>query len=280
MHRRKVSPNLLDDESLVKVKGKVTGDRTVGGVISRKMVIAIVTGVIKVNCPSKLKDFGGHIALTEGWARGVLKSMEWSERRGTTGKIDPSKQFLLEEKLTFQRCIASIIEEHDIPKELILNLDQTPLSYVSPGKYTFNLKGAKAVPIKGIDDKRQITLTFTISMTEKFLPIQFFYQGKTPRSLPRFDFPADFNVTFFDNHWSNTEKSIELFEKVIFPYLKQAKASLKHPKEQMSLIIMDTFKGQDKDVILDLCEKHVCQVVIVPHNLTNKFQPLDITVNK
>ena len=28
-----------------------------GGVISRKMVIAIGTGVIKANCLSKLKDF-------------------------------------------------------------------------------------------------------------------------------------------------------------------------------------------------------------------------------
>ena len=251
-----------------------------GGVISRKMVIAIGTGVIKANRPSKLKDFRGHIELTEGWARGVLKSMEWSKKKGTIGKIERSKQFLLEEKLTFQRRIASIIEEHDILKELILNLDQTSLSYVSPGKYTFNPKGAKAVPIKGIDDKRQIPATFTVSMTGKFLPIQLVYEGKAPRCLPGFDFPGDFNVTFPDNHWLNTEKSTDLFEKFIFPCLKQAKARLKYPKEQMSLIIMDTFKGQGNDVILDLCEKHMCQVVIVPHNLTNKFQSLDITVNK
>ena len=43
---------------------------------------------------------------------------------------------------------------------------------------------------------------------------------------------------------------------------------------------MDTFKGQDNNVILDLYKKHMCQVVIVPHDLTNKFQPLDINVNK
>ena len=48
----------------------------------------------------------------------------------------------------------------------------------------------------------------------------------------------------------------------------------------MPLIIMDTFKGEGNDVILDLCKKHMWQVVIVLHNLTNKFQPLDITVNK
>ena len=57
------------------------------------MLVAIDTGVIKANCPPKLKDFGGHIALTEGWARGVVKSMEWSRRKGTTGKIERSKQF-------------------------------------------------------------------------------------------------------------------------------------------------------------------------------------------
>ena len=72
MHR-KVRPNLLHDEFLVKVKNVVTGVLMAGGVISRKMVNAIGTGVVKANCPSKLKDFRGHIALTEGWARGLLK---------------------------------------------------------------------------------------------------------------------------------------------------------------------------------------------------------------
>ena len=149
-----------------------------------------------------------------------------------------------------------------------------------PGKYTFNPKGAKTVPIKGIDDKRQITATFVISMTGEFLPIQLIYEGKTKRRLPNFDFPAGFNVTFSNNHWSNTEKSKELFKDIIFPYLQKVKVNLKYPKEQLSLIIMDTFKGQDNEAVLELCRKNNCEVIIVPHNLTNKFQPLDITVNK
>ena len=66
-----------------------------GGVNSRKMVIAIGIGFIKTICPSKLKDFGCHIVLTKGLAMGVLKSMEWCKRKGTTGKIEPGKQFLL-----------------------------------------------------------------------------------------------------------------------------------------------------------------------------------------
>ena len=43
---------------------------------------------------------------------------------------------------------------------------------------------------------------------------------------------------------------------------------------------MDTFKGQDNEKIHKLCQKNNCIIVIVPHNLTNKFQPLDISVNK
>ena len=81
-------------------------------------------------------------------------------------------------------------------------------SYVSLKKYAFNPKGANTVPVQGIDDKRQTTATFTVSVAGKFPWIQLMYEGKTRRCLPKFDFRADFNVTFSDNHWSNTEKSI------------------------------------------------------------------------
>ena len=47
----------------------------------------------------------------------------------------------------------------------------------------------------------------------------------------------------------------------------------------MSLILMDTFKQQDNDEVAKLCRKNNCALMIVPH-LTNKFQALDITVNK
>ena len=38
--------------------------------------------------------------------------------------------------------------------------------------------------------------------------------------------------------------------------------------------------GQDNDRLRELCSESYCEVVIVPHNLTNKLQPLDISVSK
>ena len=71
-----------------------------------------------------------------------------------------------------------------------------------------------------------------------------------------------------------------MFEKIIFPSLKAKKEELGYPMEQYSFIVMDTFKGQDNAKIKALCLKNDCELVIAPHNLTNKFQPLDISINQ
>ena len=56
------------------------------------------------------------------WARGVLKSMDWVKRKGTTGKVEPLKQLLAEEKFSFQMSISKVVYEYHIQLELIINL--------------------------------------------------------------------------------------------------------------------------------------------------------------
>ena len=43
--------------------------------------------------------------------------------QGTTGKVEPSPQLLAEEKFTFQKPIATVAYDHDIPRDLIMNFD-------------------------------------------------------------------------------------------------------------------------------------------------------------
>ena len=198
---------MVDEVNMRKIKDVIVGTREAGTVISRRIAIAIGNGVLKANNPKLLKEYGGHIKLTEGWARKLLKSMNCVKRKCTTGKVEPSAQFLREEKLTFQRGISDIVEKYEITPEMVLNLDQTPLAYVSPGKFTFAKLGSNTVPIKGVDDKRQIRATFVVSAVGEFLPMQLIHQGTTKRCLPKFEFLESFDVTQTPNHWSNEAKS-------------------------------------------------------------------------
>ena len=157
---------------LKKVKDIALGARMAGGVINRRQLISIATGVVRANNSNLLKEYGGDLVLTDKWARGVLEKLTWNKRKGTTGKEDPSSQFLAEEKFNFQRNKSALVSERDIPPSLIINIDQTSLSYVNTGKYMFSFKGANDITLKGVDGKRQITATFAASCTGEFLPIQ------------------------------------------------------------------------------------------------------------
>ena len=68
----------------------------------------------------------------------------------------------------FYKQVSEIVHAHNIPPQLIINIDQTPLPYVLISKYTMNKKGEKKVPILGTDDYRQITGTFSVAMDGVF----------------------------------------------------------------------------------------------------------------
>lgn len=67
--------------------------------------------------------------------------------------------------------IDNCIKQHKIPPELICNADQTPSPYVSVGRMTMAATNSQSVPIKGLTDKRKITLTFVISLSGEYLPL-------------------------------------------------------------------------------------------------------------
>ena len=113
----------------MEIKEVVIGVMLQGAVISRKMV---GNAVLKANNPKNLSEFGGHVTLTDEWARGILLSIDWVKWKGTSEKIEPSTQLLAEERFTFQRLLFMIMTYQAIL--FIINLDQTPVSYMSPGK--------------------------------------------------------------------------------------------------------------------------------------------------
>ena len=101
----------------------------------------------------------------------------------------------------------------------MLNADQTPSNYVSTGAMTMAKKGEKTVAVKGLTDKRASTLTFIVSLTGEFLPMQVIYRGKTTASHPRgFMFPEGYCVSQSTKDYSNEEETKRLIDVVINPF--------------------------------------------------------------
>ena len=86
-------------------------------------------------------------------------------------------------------------------------------------------------------------------------------------------------MTFTPNHWRNKEKSKQLLDNVIFPYLQKKKCQFGLPGDQKSLLFYDVFTGQTTANLNEYIEENDCVILYVPNNMTHYFQPLDLTVN-
>ena len=60
----------------------------------------------------------------------------------------------------------------------------------------------KQVSIVAMDDKREMTVLLSCTLSGELLPPQFIYAGHTPRYHPPVSFPDKWNVIYSVNHWS------------------------------------------------------------------------------
>ena len=278
-------PSILPDDLMEKTIQTIDALRLKGAPVSSVVVNAVAKGIVIANDRCILTEYGGYLTLSNDWARKVLYKMEtmgrkMTRRMATTSKAPIAPGVLKEIKPDFQRKIKQLQSLYEIPYDLILNFDQTPLPYVCSSNHTLHEKGASSVPIVGKGKKKQITGTFTVLKSGNFLPPQLIYEGKTDRCLPKgVAFPEDFDKTYTSNHWSNEEKAIQHVERIVIPYLKKKREELKLPSTQKALLIFDVFKGQTTAAYQEVVESNDCVIVFVPANMTNHFQPLDLTVN-
>ena len=209
------------------------------------------------------------------WAQSLFRRMAFKKRMQTTGKVEIPEGARKETELLYLHNIVTIVEKYEIPHSLIMNLDQTPLKYIPATLWqnkTLNL-------FLLLDHQISITGTFTITLNGHFLPMQLIYGGKIKQSLHRFKFPDGFSLSCNPKHFSNAMESIKLINGIIIPYVQSERKELGKPK-QTALVIMDVFRGQITDDVISLLRDNNIHYVLVPNNITQLFQPLDLTVNK
>ena len=152
-------PMLLPENLMKKVIETVTNFRLRGARVSAVVIRAVARGVIIANDRSLFLENGGYINLSMDWSRQVLYRFEklgrkMIRRMGATAKIPIAPALLSETKLDFQRKIKELQAWHEIPEDLIINFDQTPLPYVCTRKRTYHTQGASNVPLVGKGKKK------------------------------------------------------------------------------------------------------------------------------
>jgi len=106
------------------------------------------------------------------------------------------------------------------------------------------------------------------------------YEGKTTKCHPSIDFPKDWHITHSANHWCNEDTMVNCINLVIVPYMDDARKRLDLSPTHTGLVILDHFKGQTTQKVLNLSEENHLMYVLVPANCTDCLQPLDVSVNR
>ena len=277
--KRRGRPLLLGEDLDRHTQEYITELRRNGGVVNTDIVLAAAMGIVKKIDANLLEANGGHISISREWAKGFLRRMGFVKRRANT-KSKVSVEEFEKQKAQFNFDISVIMVMESVPDELVINWDHTGVHYVPTSDWTMAAEGSDRVEIVGLGDKRQITAVLACTLSGDFLPPQIIYAGRTPRCLPAVSYPKSWHITYTENHWANEKTTIDHINNILLPYIDETRRKLSLPCNQSALVIFDRFKGQCTPAVLKLLSDNNVQIAIVPANLTDRLQPLDISVNK
>ena len=98
----------------------------------------------------------------------IFQRIGFTKRRATTAKQPVSPGFLKEISFSFPWAIKEVLDAYDGSDNLVININQTSLQFILLSKYTMDKKNKKLVPIANSADYRQVTETFSITLSGFF----------------------------------------------------------------------------------------------------------------
>ena len=228
-----------------------------------------------------------HFHCRDSFVRKFLReTMEWSLRRSTrAGKKIPDGVTYILTNAYFR--IVHTISNNIVTITLLVNTDQTLVTYSAGATETYAPRGSKQVEVVGKEEKRGFTLVVGISMSGEALPFQVIYAGKSTRSLPSPDAPDYHRATEVlgfriesggNNHWSTQFTMKTYVQHILVPYFEGHKEDPNqiciwqidcwsvHRSEEFRTWMYDTYPW--------------IRIHYVPANCTGLFQPCDVGIQR
>ncbi|QRV72116.1 hypothetical protein RhiJN_00130 [Ceratobasidium sp. AG-Ba] len=121
---------------------------------------------------------------SDAFVRNVLHDkLDWSWQ-ATTQAAQKLPDNWLQQCTDFACRLMWNIALNSVPPELVINADQTGVSFLGTGDRTWDVRGASQIAAIGKGEKRQFTLMVAVASSRDILPFQAIFKGKTKNSLP------------------------------------------------------------------------------------------------
>jgi len=201
----------------------------------------------------------------------MLAKLGFVVRKGTTKHVP---DFIDNVRMDNQKIrLAQDIKKYGVPKQLVMNMDESGYYLEGTSDSTFEVEGVGNVPIRGHGARAQVTIVETMCADGTLLPAQIIFNGTTDRVLPTETVPG-VQYSKSANHWANATTTLEWAKKILVPAVKERRALLNKPK-QIALLLLDSWHAHFNEIILKYLAQNLIKVVPVEPNLTGRLQPCD-----
>jgi hypothetical protein len=176
--------------------------------------------------------------------------LEWSVRKGTrAAQHIPVNAREVCEEATMR--YVNVVAEHNIPADLIINMDQQGVTILIGNDRTYDKKGTKQVDIAARDERRAYTICVASTPAGTLLPFQQIWSGSTEGSLPVKSVRRSAEALGMhftpaaskkqSSHFSTLKTMKEWMIDIAAPHIKRTITRLGLRPEQKSLLILDCY---------------------------------------
>ena len=127
-------PLILDEALDLNLRSMLVKLRLAGAGINIHVVSGVLNGLIRAN-PERIGRFM-EFKVTRSWARSLYQRMKFSCRAVTTSRPVITRSLWVEVRSQFLYEITNKVLKHNIPDELIVNVNQTLSKFVATDNVT------------------------------------------------------------------------------------------------------------------------------------------------
>jgi hypothetical protein len=181
----------------------------------------------------------------------------------------------------FFHQVAFLVQQHRIPKGLVMNFDETGLLLAHFGNVTLEIEGSIQVRVLGHDDKRQVTGVTATAADSVALPVGLIFNGqeKSRRAIPKVADLNDMWTYQTPSHWMTQTALLSYYRSVIRSFVKRRREELGLPPNQPALLLLDTYSTHLCQSLRNLAQIDGVLIVFIPPGFTDRLQPQDLAIN-